>query len=219
MPHSGEPPPNADDWIMNRCDTWMSCTYNSFYQKVETEALSDGQWKVFCADMADAFLTAARLDTSLSALAFDNATWFRSQTASSGSACGRRLVSSLNSVSPGLPSIAAAWTLMTVVWRAWCHVGSRSGAKGKYGPVVAQITKLGMENAITDARKALNEGLKTALITERDAAKAAFDSTLRGISACLDNALEDGSDAAAVVCSCGRPGHLQEQCTFKSRLI
>lgn len=198
-------------------EIWTKCTYNPLYQKIETDSLSERQWEVFCADMASALRSVSRLDTKLSTATSELSQWFQSRTRASGTACGRRLAMSFDSLSPGLACRTAAWTLLIVLWQAWSHVGARGGIRKKYSDVVARIAPIG--EIIISVQLQVNDGLESALINDRDAARAAFDATLRGLSECLDSVQEDENDATSVICSCGRPGHLQEQCTFKSRLI
>lgn len=114
-----------------------------------------------------------------------------------------------DSLSSGLSCLIAAWTLVTVSWSAWRHVRLRGCAQAKYRKAVAAFVKVEIENVLTEVLNAVTNELKSALINERDGAKAAFDNTTRNLSVCLESAQEADYDATAVVCSCGRPGHFK----------
>lgn len=69
MTYSKQSPPTLEDWIESTAQVWISCTYNLFHLKVETNTLSDHQWNVFHADMVGVFASVARMDTPLSNIA------------------------------------------------------------------------------------------------------------------------------------------------------
>lgn len=83
------------------------------------------------------------------------------------------------------------------------------------------VTMLSGEDAANDmtltADKRDNE-LGQDTVAQRHAAKNAFDVTVKLLMVVLENTTLIAEKSSAVRCSCGRRGHLHEQCTFKSPL-
>lgn len=205
--------PCVEAWIKASHDMWMSVTYSPFFSAIETGCLKEVQWRYYCRDMYEIYSSASKLPTSVSDYLSEEARFFKSQYIDID---GDREISAemeastyAKQIAKLLQSESAIIGLIMSVSQGWKFISPNAR------------WNLSEENddLIAEFRQKINHDLATKKTQfERDNAKSAFDAVLKIIPTWLDHVLEVGNDNVAVPCQCGRPGHVQEQCTFKSHL-
>lgn len=194
--------PCVEAWIKASHDIWMSVTYSPFFSAIETNRLKDVQWRYYCRDMCEIYSAASKVSTSLSSYLEEESNWYKSQ-------CNNEEPSSFaKQIVKLLQSESAIIAVIMSLSQGWKFISSTRWSISEEN-----------DERIAQFRQKINHDLSTKKTQfERDNAKSAFDAVLKIIPACLDHVLEMGNDNVAVPCQCGRPGHVQEQCTFKSHL-
>lgn len=199
--------PCVEGWIKSSHDIWMSVTYSPFFSAIETGRLKEVQWRYYCRDMAEIFLVASKLSTSLTKYLMEESKWYTSQYYQS-QYTDLEPSSFATQICALLKSDSAVLALILSLSQGWRFISSERWSISEEN-----------DELISNFRQKINRDLEANKTQfERDNGKNAFDAVLKVLPACLDYVLEMGNDNVAVPCQCGRPGHIQEQCTFKSHL-
>lgn len=213
-------PRSVRQWIVDAHYEWSGVTLSSFFAAAARDTLTDEQWRAFAADLAHASSAVARLQVSeLSDVASADAIWFsRPAARRPPSSAARRLASAVDSTEPGLPALVAAWTHLCSSWQAWANAGDRGRLPRRYANVAKHVCRSVANDTVLNAQERLDEALRDAAQSDLEQARTAFYNVLRFTAAVLNAVVVIGDDDADKICRCGRKGHLELNCTFKSRI-
>lgn len=208
---------SAYEWIECAHDAWTGATYAEFYMLLSGGLLAREQWCAYCTALAPALGAASHpaarwMKQQASSGAGAGAGRLRSRTGAGAVGAGARLASAVEG------HAAAAWTLKVALYQAWGRAAQTGALRGVYAEAARLLSGEAAARDMTESSVRLDEALSCAGVNSRHAAKKAFDNAVVLLSAVLDAAILSGDEPNAVLCSCGRPGHQQAQCTFKSTL-
>lgn len=245
---SSQKPASSDAWILRYHDIWSRVTLHTFHNELTDHSLSPIQFTRWLFDrtaISIALLRAAtRLSLRLQAghtkgtlpllqAAEDHARVFTELLAiqeakerpkrMSGwivSHAAKKLIDLLEaSTAPDASmsvGISAVWAFMFMGWQAWTLRKKRK-LPGGFDQVVEQVTGRSCMMMITDTQELLDKRLERVGVGEYEKAGKTFEEVGRRLCAVLDYIVEMGGGVVPI-CECGRKGHRQENCTFKSHI-
>lgn len=128
------------------------------------------------------------------------------------------------STAPDTPfevAITAIWAYMMSSWAGWALFKERANSEGTplFQPICEYLARPDALIALTLTQVRLNSLLADeAEKLHADKAAKTFEEIVRRACAVLDNTLYLGKANRVPLCTCGRQGHTEEQCTFKSHI-